>query len=309
MTLDPAFEALLRDTQLPDVTRMSPEDARTVMNGFFIAVGAKDVPIGKVEDMVATVPHGAIAMRVYTPVAGGPVTPGIVFFHGGGFVIGNLEAYDSLCRMLANESGARVVSVEYRLAPEHPFPAAVEDCLAALKWVEANAASLGIDANALAVAGDSAGGNLAAVACQAARNGGPKIAFQLLIYPLLTMAEETESMRTLGEGYFLDRAVMNWFGRNYVPKDVKLNDARLSPLSAEDCASLPPAYIVIAGYDPLRDEGAAYARRLKDASVAVTLMDYPGMIHGFISMPAIVPVATEALAAAARACRNALAKA
>jgi acetyl esterase len=249
-------------------------------------------------------------MRVYTPVAAGATAPGIVFFHGGGFVVGGIEVYDALCRALANESGARVVSVDYRLAPEHPFPAAVEDSFAALKWIEANAAGLGIDANALAVAGDSAGGNLAAVMCRLARDaGGPRIAFQLLIYPLLTFCEETESMRALGEGYFLDRPVMNWFGRHYVPKDVKLDDPRLSPLSCADFSRLPPAYVVTAGYDPLKDEGAEYVRRLKDAGVDATLVEYPSMIHGFISMAGVVPAGAEALAAAARACRDALARA
>jgi acetyl esterase len=310
MTLDPVFETMLRDMAVPDVTKMSAPEARAAMHPMLLAVAAKDVPIGKVADITAPGPAGPIAMRVYTPVAAGAASPGIVFFHGGGFVIGSVDLYDSFCRILANESGARVVSVDYRLAPEHPFPAAIDDAFAALKWVEANAASLGIDANALAVAGDSAGGTLAAVACQLGReNGGPRVAFQLLIYPLLTMCEETESMRAFGEGYFLDKGAMNWFGRHYVPKGMQLDDPRLSPLACGDLAGLPPAYIVTAGYDPLRDEGAAYARRLKDAGIAATHVDYPSMIHGFISMPAVVPVANEALAAAARACRDALAKA
>jgi acetyl esterase len=309
MTLDPVFEAMLRDLAPPDITRMSAADARAAMHPMFEATAARDVPIGSSTDLTPPGPAGDIALRLYVPVAAGATTPGIVFFHGGGFVIGTVDLYDSMCRILANESGARVVSVDYRLAPEHPFPAAVEDSFAALKWIEANAARLGIDPNALAVAGDSAGGNLAAVMAQLARRGGPKVAFQLLIYPLLTFAEETESMRVLGEGYFLDRHVMNWFGRHYVPPGVELDDPRLSPLSCADFSGLPPAYIVTAGYDPLKDEGAAYARRLKEAGVQATHVDYPTMIHGFISMPAMVPAANEALAAAARACRDALAKA
>jgi acetyl esterase len=257
MPLDPIFDSMLRDMTPPDITRMSARDARAAMHPMFQAMAARDVPIGKAADIEAPGPHQPMPMRVYTPVAAGAASPGIVFFHGGGFVIGSIDVYDAMCRMLANESGARVVSVDYRLAPEHPFPAAVDDALAALKWVQANAASLGIDANAIAVAGDSAGGNLAAVVSQLARKAGPRLAFQLLIYPLLTMAEETESMRALGEGYFLDRAVMNWFGNHYVPAGTKLDDPRLSPLSAGDVSGLPPAYIVTAGFDPLKDEGAA----------------------------------------------------
>jgi acetyl esterase len=309
MPLDPVFESLLQTMAPPDITRMTAADARAAMHPMFLAMGARDVPIGKVADITAPGPAGPIAMRIYTPVAVGAVSPGIAFFHGGGFVIGSLDVYDAMCRILANESGARVVSVDYRLAPEHPFPAAVDDAFAALKWVEANAAALGIDANALAVAGDSAGGNLAAAVSQLARKGGPRIAFQLLIYPWLTSVEETESMRQLGEGYFLDRAVMNWFGRHYIPHGTDLRDPRLSPLHADDLAGLPPAYIVTAGYDPLKDEGAAYARRLKDAGVEATHVEYAGMIHGFVSMGGIVPLGNEALAAAARACRDALAKA
>jgi acetyl esterase len=309
MTLDPVFESMLQQLDLPDVTRMSAADARAAMHPLFMATAAKDVPIGSSTDLTLCGPAGDVALRLYVPVAAGAVTPGIAFFHGGGFVIGDIALYDSMCRILANESGARVVSVGYRLAPEHPFPAAVDDSFAALKWIEANAAGLGIDPNALAVAGDSAGGNLAAVAAQLARKGGPKLAFQLLIYPLLTFAEQTESMRALGEGYFLDRHVMNWFGRQYVPQGIRLDDVRLSPLSCADLSGLPPAYVVTAGYDPLKDEGAAYARRLKEAGIDATHVDYPTMIHGFISMPAMVPAANEALAAAARACRDALARA
>jgi acetyl esterase len=309
MTLDPIFETMLGQDAPPDITKLSPQDARTIMHPMFLAMAAKDVPIGKVDTFAARGPAGDIALRVYTPVAAGATTPGIVFFHGGGFVLGTLDMYDALCRILANESGARVVSVDYRIAPEHPFPAAVEDSFAALKWVEANALEFCIDANALAVAGDSAGGNLAAVVSQLARTGGPKIAFQLLIYPLMTMAQETESMRRLAHGYFLDRPTMHWFGRHYIPKGTDLNDPRLSPLSAANVSGLPPAYVLTAGYDPLRDEGVHYAQRLRDAGVAATHVDYPGMIHGFISMAAMVPLANEALAAAARACRVALAKA
>lgn len=309
MTLDPVFGPLLNGLPDWDISKMSAPDVRTMMHPMFAALAAKDVPIGKVTDVVAPGLGGDIAMRVYTPVAAPAVIPAVVFFHGGGFVIGNVELYDSFCRMLANESGARVVSVEYRLAPEHPFPAAVDDAFAAVKWVEVNAASLGVDANAIAVAGDSAGGNLAAVVCQLARKSGPKITFQLLIYPWLSAVDETESIRRLGHGYFLDKPAMEWFGGLYFPRGTDLSDPRVSPLSAPDFSGLPPAYVIAAGFDPLRDEGIAYVDKLKAAGVPATLVDYPSMIHGFVSMGAAIPLANEALAAAGRAVKDALAKA
>ena len=234
MTLDPVFETMLRQAPPPDITQMPPEAARQVMRDMVAVIGAKDVPIGKTENLSAPGPAGEIALRVYTPVAAGQTLSGIVFFHGGGWVIGDLDVYDGMCRALANELGARVVSVDYRLAPEHPFPAAVDDSFAALKWVEANASALGIDANAIAVAGDSAGGNLAAVCTLLVKKGGPKIGFQLLIYPVLSMTHDTESMRRYGEGYFLERGTMEWFGRHYIPEGADLTDPRLAPLSAPD---------------------------------------------------------------------------
>jgi acetyl esterase len=309
MALDPIFEALLQQMQPPDISRMSAAEARAAMHPLFAAVAAKDVAIGKTEMVAIPGSAGAIPARVYTPVAAGATLPAVLFFHGGGFVLGDLDTYDGLCRTLANESGTRLISVDYRLAPEHPFPAAVDDCLAALKWTEANASALGIDANAIAVAGDSAGGNLAAVTALSAKNSGPKLAFQLLIYPALSMTHETQSMRDFGEGYFLDRAAMTWFGRHYVPRGADIHEPRMAPLEAPDLSGLAPAYIVTAGFDPLRDEGAGYAERLKAVGVAATHVDYPTMLHGFMSMQAIVPLANEAIGAAAHAMKDALARA
>ena len=310
MPLDPIIEHLLGAMPPLELARMSPAQARAVTRELFLSVAAKDVPIGKTETLSAPGPAGAIGIRAYTPVAaGGAALPAVLFFHGGGWVLGDLDIYDALCRMLANESGARVLSVEYRLAPEHPFPAGLDDCIAALKWAVANAAELGIDANRIAVAGDSAGGNLAAAATLVCKKSGPKIAFQFLIYPALWPAQETGSMRAYGERYFLDRAAMKWFSNHYAPKGTDTCDPRLSPLSAPDLSGLPPAYIVTAGFDPLHDEGAIYAERLKAAGVAVVLVDYPTMIHGFLSMAGVLPLAGEALAAAARAMKDALARA
>jgi acetyl esterase len=198
--------------------------------------------------------------------------------------------------------------VDYRLAPEHPFPAAVEDCIAATEWVGVNAARLAIDAARLAVGGDSAGGNLAAViAIVAKQRGAPRLRFQLLIYPVAQLGgAETPSMRENGRGYFLEKASMEWFTKLYCPDTDQRTDPRLSPLLARDVTGVPPAYVVTAGFDPLRDEGKAYADKLDAAGVAVTYVNYPGMVHGFFSFRGLVPKAREAIAAASAALRAAL---
>jgi acetyl esterase len=311
MQLDPAVQTLFE--QMPLLARYplwekSPEEARAEVRAMYEIYDAKVVPIGKTENVEATGPAGALPLRVYTPVApGSGALPAIVYFHGGGFVVGDLDCYDTLCRILANESGCRVVAVDYRLAPEHPFPAAVDDCFAALKWVEDKASVLCIDPNRMVVAGDSAGANLAAVTCLLARDNkdNPKIVFQLLIYPPTQMGGVSET-RPHASGYLLDQRSIDWFQSHYVPKDADRADPRLSPLAATDAGRLPPAYIVTAGFDPLREEGLAYAEKLKRADVPVTLVDYPSMIHGFFSMSAFIPLASEAIAAAAQAVKHAV---
>ena len=286
----------------------SPAEAREDFRKFSEFAAPKDLPIGKVENITA----GTIPLRSYTPVAGGTeLLPAIVYFHGGGFVLGDLDSYDALCRTLANESGCRVIAVDYRLAPEHRFPCAVDDAFAAVQWVESNAAELLVDANRIAVAGDSAGGNLAAVVCQKAKENrnSPQIAFQLLIYPALRLlvkrhsVPETDPRRA---GFPLDVRTLNWFHSYYVSEGTDPDDPRLSPVLATDFAGLPPAYIVTAGLDPLRADAIAYAERLKQAGVAVVLVDYPTMIHGFFSMQGLIPLATGAIAAAAHAAQQAL---
>jgi acetyl esterase len=312
MALDLKVRALLdqlKAAALPKLWELGPSAARAAMRSRLL--GGKDAPIGGIEDRVIPGPAQDIPVRVYTPVdapknANEALLPGLVFYHGGGFVIGDLDTHDDLCRCLANGSGCRVVSVGYRLAPEHPFPAAVEDAYAAAKWVSDHAADFGI-AGEIAVGGDSAGGNLAAVVCQRAKADGPKIAFQLLIYPVTQLGQaELPSMRENAEGYFLERRSMDWFTRMYCPDAAHRSDPRLSPLLAKDLSGLPPAYVVTAGFDPLRDEGKAYADKLDAAGVPVTHVHYPGMIHGFFSMRGLIPKAREAVAAAAAAVKGAL---
>jgi acetyl esterase len=210
-------------------------------------------------------------------------------------VLGDLDTHDCLCRILANESGCRLFSVDYRLAPEHPFPAAVEDACAATAWIAAHAAELAIDPTCLAVAGDSAGGTLAAVVCQSAKSSRFKIALQVLLCPVTDIAADNQSRREFAEGYFLEGPLMSWAGNHYLPSGVDLSDPRLSPLRAPDLSGLPPALIHTAGYDLLRDEGEAYAEALERAGVKVHYVCHEHMIHHFYAMGGAIPYARTAL--------------
>jgi acetyl esterase len=249
---------------------------------------------------------GELEARLYRPVAEEGL-PLLVFFHGGGFVIGNLDTHDNLCRSLAARSGAAVVSVAYRLAPEAKFPAAPQDCFRATCDLVARAAELGVDASRLALAGDSAGANLAiAVARLAAAAGGPRIAHLGLFYPVTDASCASASYRELGEGYFLSAAQMHWFWRQYLEHPQQAEDPLASPLHAEDLAGLPPTTLLTAEFDPLRDEGEAFSERLAAAGVAVRLQRCAGMIHGFASMAAFVEGAAVALDQLAADLRTAL---
>jgi len=260
-------------------------------------MGQMDAPpaVASVEDRVIPGPAGDLPVRIYTPDATGP-RPVVAYFHGGGFVFCSIETHDGTCRRLANATGSAVVSVEYRLAPECPFPAAIDDCYAATVWSHEHAEELGADGRQLVVAGDSAGGNLAAVVAQMARDrGGPPIAFQVLVYPVIDGACDTPSYTENAEGYFLERQAMQWFWDQYLGPAGNCDDPLASPNRAGDLSGLPPAVVITAEYDPLRDEGEAYAGALEAAGVPVTMLRYDGMIHGFASMPMLFPEADEAM--------------
>jgi acetyl esterase len=247
---------------------------------------AEPPKVAAVDDGAFAGPGREIRFRRYRPIGsaeGG--LPTLVYYHGGGFVIGNLETHDSTCRRLANKSRCQVIAIDYRLAPEHPFPAPTDDGLAAFRHIRDNAASFGADRARIAVGGDSAGGAIAAVVCQAARDAGEETpAFQMLIYPATDSSRESASRKEFAEGYFLSRELMDWFWDAYAPDGIDQTDLRLSPLLAKNFKGLPPAFVLTAGYDPLRDEGRAYADRLIDAGIKTTYVNYPGTIHGFFSL-------------------------
>jgi len=267
------------------------------------------IEMANVEPVEIPGPAGAIAARRYQPRgAASESAPLLVYFHGGGWVIGDLETHDAPCRFLAANSGVQVLAIDYRLAPEHPFPAAAEDALAAYSWVSANAAELGCDPARIAVGGDSAGANLAAATALLARDAGlAPPAMQLLIYPVTVADEELPSRQTFGDGFLLSRPDMSFFEAHYLPAGVDRGDPRVSILGAADLSGLPPAYLAVAGFDPLRDEGVAFAKRLEEAGVPVSLRLHPGLVHTFANLTAICPSARQAMLEAVGALRMGLA--
>ncbi len=283
MTVVPAvaaYLAQLKQAQQPDMAQVTVAEAREQMVQGTAALGSSE-SVPSVEDRQIDGPAGKLPLRIYRPRPG--VLPGIVFFHGGGWVVGSVDSHDGMARAIANACGAVVVSVDYRLAPEHTYPAAAEDAYAATVWVAKQAESLQIAPTRLAVAGDSAGGNLAAVVALMARDrGGPPLAQQTLIYPVCDANFETKSYRDCAEGYMLTRSSMQWFWQHYCPAASEQRQAYASPLRAESLRGLPPALVITAEYDPLCDEGEAYARRLQESGVSTRLLRYPGQIHGFM---------------------------
>jgi acetyl esterase len=290
VVLDPDAAAVYKAFQeagRPAYETLTAPEARDYYMQARLVSNPEPPELKSAEPLAIPAPHGAIPARIYTPKTlrkKDGLAPCLVFFHGGGWVIGNLETHDVVCRKLAQESELIVISVDYRLAPEHKFPAAVDDAILATKWIAANAKQHGIDASRLIVGGDSAGGNLAAVVALAARDGGgPKIAAQLLIYPATEFARKHPSHREPETSILLTHSVIGWFMNHYLG-DADISDWRASPARAKSLKDLPPAYVLTAGADPLRDEGDEYAARLKEAGVPVTYKHFPGQFHGFFTM-------------------------
>jgi acetyl esterase len=309
VALDPQVEVMLdqlRTLNIASQADLGVSGARE-LSELAAQMGRPSVPVAAVQDLVAGGHEAPIPLRVYTPT-GTPPFPLAVSFHGGGFVIGSLDSHDDVSRRLATASGCVVVSVGYRLAPEHRFPAAVEDAYAATRWVAEHARELNGDPERIAVCGESAGGNLAAVVSLLARDrGGPRLAFQLLVYPPVDMAGDYPSRTLNGEGYLLSLEDMRWYQSNYLNDPSERADVRASPLGAPSHAHLPPALIITAEYDPLRDEGEAYGERLRAGGSRVKVSRYDGMVHGFFGMAGVLDRAAEAMDEAGSALRQALA--
>ena len=312
MALDPESQRLLdlaAAANRPAWHTLSPQAARELYLSLRApAQGPRPANV-TVADRTIPGPGGAIPIRLYRPagVAADALLPALVFAHGGGWVFGNLESHDVLCAQLALDAGIAVCAVDYRLAPEARFPGAFDDVVAALQWVAANGASVGIDASRLAVGGDSAGGNLAAAAALWARdNGGPHLWLQMLAYPVTDALARAESYRRFYDGFGLNAPTMEWFFDHYTPDKASRDDWRVSPLRASSLAGLPPALVVLAGYDPLRDEGRAYAWRLQQEGTLADLVEFGGMTHGFLSAPMLLHGARRAAAICAAALREAL---
>jgi acetyl esterase len=291
VTLDPDAAAVFKAFQeagRPPYETVSPAEARELYLKGRVVSNPEPPPLKSVQPLSIPAPHGSIPARVYTPLKlrqTNGLAPCLVFFHGGGWTIGDLDSHDVVCRKLADEGQLIVISVDYRLAPEHKFPAAVDDAIASTKWIADNARQLGIDAARLMVGGDSAGGNLAAVVAISARDGnGPAIAGQVLVYPATDFALTHPSHGEPETSLLLTHSVIRWFRDNYLNGAADVHDWRASPARAKTLVGLPPAYVLTAGGDALRDEGEEYAQRLKEAGVPVAYRTFPGQFHGFFTM-------------------------
>ncbi len=295
LTLASDIQALIKLAEMAGDTSytggLAPAEARVHnKRGAEATLAQPPIPMARVEALQVPGQAGPIPARFYVPggLPAAEPTPLLVYFHGGGWVIGDLDTHDGVCRFLAAAAGTAVLSLDYRLAPEHPFPAAVEDAWAGFAWAEANAAQLGIDPRRIAVGGDSAGGNMAAVVSLLAKAaGGPMPAMQLLIYPPTDSAGDLPSRNLFRDGFMLTKNDMDNFERHYLPSGTDKTDPRVSILLAPDLTGLPPAYLATAGFDPLRDEGEAYGLRMREAGVQVALRRHPGLIHGFANLTAV----------------------
>ena len=311
--LHPQTQALLdfiEARQVPPTHTLSVTDARAYYRDRRSVTQPTPAEVAQVQELQANGPHGAIPLRLYRPLGSAETEtlPVLVYCHGGGWVIGDLDTHDSLCRELANGAGCAVVAVDYRMGPEHRFPAAVDDAIAATRWVHSNAAALHLDPARLAVGGDSAGGNLAAVVSIAARDSADlPIAFQLLIYPATDQHRSAPSHAENGQGYLLTSDTMAYFTGHYIADATQYADWRASPLLHENLADLPPALVITAGFDPLRDEGQAYAERLTAAGNHASYVCFDRQIHGFITMGKLIDEANTAVALCAAELRRAFA--
>ncbi len=290
---------VLSEARIKALDEMPPAEGRAYFNAAFATKPEDQEACARVEELLIPVAGDTIPARLYAPAGSGPL-PVMVHFHGGGWVYMDLGTHDGYCRTLANRTGCAVVAVEYRKAPEHPFPVPLEDCFAALKWVASQAAKLGIDASRVGVVGDSAGGNLAAAVALMARDaGGPALRLQVLTYPAVDATMSQPSIAENAAAPLLGRPQMDWFWKHYNANKIDLHDARMSPLHAKDLSRLPPALVSTAEFDPLRDEGEAYAGKLKRAEVVVEYYRYGGVFHGFLLMSKIIPEAARLIAAQA----------
>jgi len=311
MSLDPRvqrFLAILAAGNPPNALDTSVAERRKALADL-MALGADEAPIGQTEDRRIPGPAGALPVRIYTPDhASARLMPGLLYLHGGGLVAGSIATHDAIARALANAGACRVVSLEYRLAPEHRFPAALDDSLAAIHYLTENAAEFNIDPTRLGVCGDSAGGTLAAAACHAlARSGGPLLALQLLLCPILDYSRKTQSRREFAAGYLVDEATLDHDLLYYLPAGTDPADPRISPLRALDLRGLPRTIIHTAQFDPMRDEGRDYGERLRDAGVLVSTTCHPGMIHLFYGLGKVIPYARTAMDRIGAGIREALA--
>ena len=307
--LDPYFKAMLdaaAEAGGPGIETLGAQGAREFYRSLGLDgdVGFPDLDI---RDLTVAGAVGPLKARLYTTKAAKTPGPGLVYYHGGGWVIGDLETHDGVCRQLAAASGQRVLSVDYRLAPEHPFPASHDDAVASANWAFEHAAEIGFDPARIGLGGDSAGGNLAAATAIALRDAGQhKLAFQLLLYPVTQLDRTTDSLRDLAEGYFLTKAGMDWFADSLFIEGGDRGDPRVSVLNAASHADLAPAFVATGGFDPLKDEGRDYAEKLKAAGVPTEHKHYPEFIHGFYQMAGLSPAAAAAVQEAAARMKAAL---
>lgn len=293
--------------QQPPLAQTTPQQFRDMRAKSRDILNPPAPPISIVREETVAGGAGRLKARLYD-TQDGEARPALIYYHGGGFVFGDLESHDALCRRLAHYGQFRVIAIDYRLAPEHPFPAAVEDAAAAFADIAARHRHFGVAPARIALGGDSAGANLATVTARGvAKNGGPPVKFQMLFYPVTQSVRSTPSREKFAEGYFLTRESMDWFDGHYLPSSVDRYDERVSPLLAPPPKELAPALVITAGFDPLKDEGRDYADELRRAGIDCAHVDYPDQVHGFASFTAFSNIAEEAIADAARAVKNALA--